>query len=133
MSDQPTRPPGIPGRPRPAGAAPAAKAPRPAGARPVPAAPPPSGPGMRGVLMKAIILTCLILAGAIGWKVWVITHPPKNEKIDVKTEAEAAIDKGKGAGTDILKIQTKVWAKSEELKPEDLSAIKDKLVELREA
>jgi hypothetical protein len=112
-----------------------AKGPRPAGARPAPQPPGPSAASMRlrGLLMLGIILSCVGLIGMIGWRVYQRMHAKDKVTIDVQKDYEEAVDKGKDASKEILKLQTKVWDKNEELKPEDYATIKAKLAELREA
>jgi hypothetical protein len=123
-------PSGRPGMPRP-GAGTAPKGPRPA--RPS-APPPPSASSMRlrGMLMLGIVLSCVVLIGMIGWRVWQRMHPQEAQIIDVAADFDKAKDVGKGASKDIFSIQTKVWGKNEELKPEDYTTIKAKLGELRD-
>jgi hypothetical protein len=121
------------GGPGGAPGAPGAGGPRPA--RPAMKPPPPSAGSMmlRKMLMLFIIFSCLGLGGAIAYKLWRATHPPEKSVIDVAADFDKALDLGKGASKDILAIQTKVWGKGEELKPEDFEGIKKKLGELREA
>jgi len=136
MSDQET--PETPQAPAPrakiGGGAPG-KGPRPAGARPAPQPPGPSAASLRlrGLLMLGIILSCVGLIGMIGWRVYQKMHAKEKVTIDVQKDYEEAVDKGKDASKEILKLETKVWDKNEELKPEDYATIKAKLAELREA
>jgi len=88
---------------------------------------------LRKMLMLFIIFSCLGLGGAIAYKIYRATHPTEKTVIDVASDFEKALDLGKGASKDILAIQTKVWGRGEELKPEDFTAIKKSLGELREA
>jgi hypothetical protein len=123
----PDRPKGLPPKgPRP---------PRPGGARPPLPPPGPSAASLRlrAHLMLGILISCLVLGGLIAWKIWKITHPTERTAIDVDADFEKALDTAKGASKDIFAIQTKVWGKNEPLKPEDFTAIKAKLGELREA
>lgn len=136
MSDQETpetRPAAAP-RAKLGGGGPA-KGPRPAGARPALQPPGPSAASMRlrGLLMLGIILSCVGLIAMIGWRVYQKMHAKDKVTIDVQKDYEEAVDKGKDASKEILKLQTKVWDKGEELKAEDFATIKSKLVELREA
>lgn len=135
MSDQdlPQAPrPAAPARPKLGAGGPAARGPRPArpGGQP-PGAPPPNLK-LRAFLMLGIIVACVALVGMIGWKIYVINHGKEKVTIDVEKEYKDAVDKGKDASREILKLQAKVWDKGEELKPEDFAAIKAKLADLRE-
>jgi hypothetical protein len=130
MSDE-LKPPGRPGLPRPgAGAAP--KGPRPARAAAPPPGPSASSLRLRGLLMLGIIVACLVLVGMIGWRVWQRMHPVEGVTIDVPDRFDKAMEIGKGASKDIFALQTKVWGKGEELKPEDFATIKSKLAELQD-
>lgn len=136
MSDNP-RPmnaPGRPGLPRPAGAPGAG----PKGARPARPLPQPVGPSaasmrLRAHLMIGILVTCVVLIGLIGWRVWKVLHPQVASKVDVDAEFDKALDQAKGASKDIFALETKVWGKSEQLKPEDFTTIQAKLGELRDS
>jgi hypothetical protein len=130
MSDE-LKPPGRPGLPR-AGAGAAPKGPRPARAAAPPPGPSASSLRLRGLLMLGIIVACLVLVGMIGWRVWQRMHPVEAQVIDVGDRFDKAMDIGKGASKDIFALQTKVWGKGEELKPEDFATIKTKLAELRD-
>ena len=85
------------------------------------------------MLMLGIIFSCLGLGGAIAYKLWVATHGKEKTVIDVGSDFDKALDLAKGASKDILAVQTKVWGRGEELKPEDFTAVKKSLGELREA
>jgi len=85
------------------------------------------------MLLLGIIFACLGLGGMIGWRVYQRMHAKDKVTIDVQKDFEEALDKGKGASKDIFAVQTKVWGRSEELKPEDFATIKAKLAEIREA
>lgn len=125
--ETPAAPKGPPARgPRP---------PRPGGGRPPLPPPGPSAASLRlrKHLMLGILISCVALGGMIAWKIWKITHPTERTAIDVDGDFEKALDLAKGASKDIFAIQTKVWGKNEPLKPEDFTAIKAKLGELREA
>ena len=108
-----------------------------AAARPVRsvAPPPPSGGSLmlRKMLMLGIIFSCLGLGGMIAYKLYLRAKGGEKTVVDVDAEFEKALDLGKGASKDILAIQTKVWGRNEELKPEDFTAIKKSLGELRDA
>jgi hypothetical protein len=137
MSDQetPETPPAAaPARPK-LGAGGPAKGPRPAGARPAFQQPGPSPASLRlrARLMLFILVTCVALVGLIGWRIYKKMHAGERVEINVQKDYEEAVDKGKDASKEILKLQAKVWDKNEELKPEDYTTIKAKLVELREA
>lgn len=96
--------------------------------------PPPSAGSMalRKFLLLGIIFSCLGLGGMIGWRVYQkMTHKGREVR-DVDAEFEKAMDTAKGASKDIFAIQTKVWGRNEEIKPEDFETIKAKLGELRE-
>ncbi len=123
-----------PARPKLGAGAPG-KGPRPAGARPPLPPPGPSAASLRlrARLMLFILVTCVALVGMIGWRIYKKMHAGEKVVIDVKTEYEEAVDKGRSASKDIFALETKVWGKSEELKPEDFKTIKARLVELREA
>src|SRR5438552_1088471 len=123
----PPRRPGLPGGPGTG-----AKGPRPARAPLPPPGPSAASLRLRAHLMIGIIVTCVALVGLIGWRVWAKMHHKDKTTIDVRAEAEEAVDKGKSASKDIFALETKVWGKSEELKPEDFAAIKGKLGELRD-
>src|SRR6185369_16429219 len=127
MSLPPPRKLGVPG------GAPGAGGARPA--RPAMKPPPVSAASMRlrKMLMLFIIFACLGLGGAIAYKLWRVAHPPTQSSINVAEDFEKALDLAKGASKDILTIQTKVWGRGEELKPEDFTAIKNSLDELRDA
>lgn len=133
MSDEP-KPLSPAPRPRaPIGAAGAgAKGPRPAR----PATPPPPDPAaslrLRKMLLLGIIVSCVVLGGMIGWKIWRNMHPPTKTAIDVDAEFDKYMDTAKGASKEIFAIETKVWGKNEELKPDDFATIKTKLAELRD-
>jgi hypothetical protein len=116
-----------------AGGAPGAGGPRPA--RPAMKPPPPSGGSMmlRKMLMLFIIFACLGLGGAIAYKLWRAAHPVERSVIDVKDQFEKALDQAKDASKAILSVQTKVWGRGEELKPDDFEGIKKSLGELRDA
>jgi hypothetical protein len=108
------------------------------GPRPPRPAMKPPGPSagsmmLRKLLMLFIIFSCLGLGGMIAWKLYRASHGGEKTTIDVAGEFDKALDLGKGASKDILAVQTKVWGRNEELKPEDFETIKKKLVELREA
>jgi len=74
--------------------------------------------------MLGIIFACLGLGGAIAWKIWRIGHPNTKEARDVGKEFDGIKDRSKDASKAIFAIETKVWGKGEELKPEDFAAIK---------
>src|SRR5260370_538627 len=74
--------------------------------------------------MLGIIFACLGLGGAIAYKLWRAGHPTTKEARDVGKEFDAIMDRGKDASKAIFAIETKVWGKGEELKPEDFAAIK---------
>lgn len=116
------RRPGLPG-------APGAKGPRPA--RPAPPPPPAGNLALRKFLLLGIVVSCLGLGGAIAWKLYVKYTHKGREVVDVDAEFDKQMDIAKGASKDVFSIQTKVWGRNEELKPEDFETIKAKLVELR--
>ena len=97
-------------------------------------APPPSGGSLflRKMLLLGIIFSCLGLGGAIGWKLYLRAKGGERQVVDVDAEFDKQMDLAKGASKEIFSIQTKVWGRNEELKPEDFATIKTKLGELRE-
>ena len=109
--------------------------PRPGGGRPPLPPPGPSAASLRlrKHLMLGILISCVVLGGLIAFKIYRITHPNTATALDVDDEFAKALDTAKGASKDIFSIQTKVWGKGEDLKPEDFTAIKSKLVELRDS
>lgn len=125
----PLKRPGLPG----AGLGAAAKGPRP----PRPALqPPPVSEGslrLRKHLMLGILITCVVLVGMIGYRLYMKYHVTVQGPRDIDSEFEKLQDTCKGASKDIFTIETKVWGRNEELKPEDFVAIKGKLAELRDA
>src|SRR6185436_13160459 len=103
--------------------------------RPAMQPPPPSAGSMmlRKMLMLGIIFSCLGLGGAIAWKLYSrLKGKDGPSAIVVDDEFEKQMDTAKGASKDIFAVETKVWGRNEELKPEDFATIKAKLGELRE-
>ena len=103
-------------------------------ARPARPAPPPpaGGSGLKKFLMLGIIFSCLGLGGMIAYRVYIrLTHKTL-EAIDVDKEFDKQMDRAKDASKEIFRTETKVWGKSEELKPEDFELVKKQLAALRE-
>jgi hypothetical protein len=101
------------------------------GARPARPAmkPPPVSAGsmmLRKMLMLFIIFACLGLGGAIAYKLWRAAHPVE-KSASTSTASSTSDGRAKGASKDIFRIQTKVWGKNEELKPDDFATIKKQL------